>query len=111
MPSSPPPQFVQVAIPVPVDGLFTYRVPDGMRLLLGHAVQVSFGRRRLTGYVVGPAEGAPPGVKRLKSVERLLDPEPALNADQLRFCQWAAGYYLAGLGEVIGIRFVQCLLP
>lgn len=99
---SPAPRFVQVAIPVPVDGLFTYRVPEGMALELGHAVQVGFGRRRLTGYVVGPAEGPPPGVKSLKAVERLLDPEPALNAEQLRLCEWAAGYYLAGLGEVIG---------
>ena len=97
-----PDRYVQVAVPVPVDEPFTYRVPAGMSLRPGHAVQVSFGRRRLTGYVVGEADGPPPGVRSIKSVERLLDPEPALNPDQLRFCRWAAGYYLSGLGEMIG---------
>ena len=96
-----PDRYVQVAVPVPVDGPFTYRVPPGMELRIGHAVQVGFGRRRLTGYVVGESEQPPKGVRSIKPVERLLDPEPALNEEQLRFCRWAAGYYLTGLGEVI----------
>ncbi|MEC8423468.1 MAG: primosomal protein N', partial [Myxococcota bacterium] len=102
MPLFVPERFVRVAVPVPVDGLFTYGIPAGMDLRVGHAVQVSFGRQRMTAYVVGLADKPPPGVKAVKPVERLLDDEPALTEDQLRFCEWAAGYYLAGLGEVIG---------
>ncbi len=89
-------------MPLPVDDLFTYAVPDGLRVERGHAVQVSFGRRRLTGYVVALTDAAPPGVKRIKPIDRLLDDRPALSDDQLAFCRWAADYYLAGVGEVAG---------
>ncbi|MCK6504620.1 primosomal protein N' [Myxococcota bacterium] len=85
---------------LPLLETFTYRAPAGASLALGHAVQVPFGRRKVTGYVVGPGDPTVPE-ERLKEVDRLLDETPAFDADQLAFFQWIASYYLAGLGEVI----------
>ena len=94
--------LVEVAVSLPVDGPFTYAVPEGLTLELGHAVLVPFGRRRVAGYVVGPASAeAARELGTIKEVSRLLDPVPAFDPTQLRFFRWAAGYYLAGLGEVI----------
>ncbi len=85
------------AVAVPVPGTFTYR--SDLDLRLGHAVLVPFGSRRITGYVLGPAQASPG--QKLKPIDRLLDPEPAFNADQLRLYRWIAEYYRSGLGEVI----------
>ena len=59
MPASDQPHFaerpfVEVALPLPVRQNFTYRLPDSFSLAkLGARVLVPFGRRTLTGYVVG----------------------------------------------------------
>jgi len=92
-------RFVEVAVALPVDGPYTYRVPRGWELGLGHAVLVPFGGRSVAGYVVGQVER--PEVPRIKDVARLLDPVPAFDAVQLGFFRWAARYTLYGLGEVI----------
>ena len=91
--------FAHVAVARPVRGLFTYSVPDGMTLQMGHPVLVPFGRQRITGYVIDVAETT--DVKRTKPVHRLLDPTPVFDADQLRFFRWISAYYFAALGEVI----------
>lgn len=94
-------QFVQVAVALPVRGHFTYRVPSLLlgQVGVGHAVLVPFGPRKVTGYVV--ADAGTPDLKRIKPLDRLLDPRPAFDATQLRFFHWVARYYQAGLGEVI----------
>ncbi|NOY24914.1 MAG: hypothetical protein GXP62_03490, partial [Oligoflexia bacterium] len=91
---------VQIAVALPLMETWTYAVPKDTPLQLGHAVLVPFGRRRVSGYVVGPGD---PGLAsdRLKPIARLLDPIPAFDAAQLAFFQWIARYYLSGLGEVI----------
>jgi primosomal protein N' (replication factor Y) len=65
----------------------------------GSVVRVPFGRRTVTGFVVGPAAGPPPAsTKDLLAVD---DAELPLPADVMALCGWAAGYYLAPLGEVL----------
>ncbi|RME21714.1 MAG: primosomal protein N' [Deltaproteobacteria bacterium] len=98
--AEPPRPRVQLALALPVRDSFTYAVPAGMELSLGHAVLAPFGRQRVTGYVIGPGDPSVPEA-RLKAVTRLLDPVPAFDAEQLRFLQWIARYYQSGLGEVI----------
>ena len=93
--------FVEVAIPLPVDDLFTYRCAPGAAVSPGHAVQVTFGRQRLTGYVINVTSQRPEGVQRIRTIDRVLDETPALSDDQIAFCMWAADYYISGLGEVI----------
>ncbi|MCP4806130.1 MAG: primosomal protein N' [Proteobacteria bacterium] len=93
--------LVECAVAVPVDGRFTYRVPRALQatLRLGHTLLVPFGNRRVTGYVLGPGQAVTG--RKLKAIDRLLDPEPAFDAAQLRFFQWIARYYRSSLGEVI----------
>lgn len=97
---SPLPDIVDVAIPVPLDRTFSYRVPACLAssVAVGSRVLVPFGRRTMTGYVLGPA-GAIEG--ELKEIRQLLDPAPLFAPDELEFLRWVAGYYLHPLGEVI----------
>ena len=96
-----PPHIVEVAIPLPLEGSFHYLVPERLSPLAvaGKRVLVPFGRRKVTGYLLGDAEA--PGAGELKEVLEVLDEEPLFTAAELEFYRWIAGYYLHPLGEVI----------
>jgi primosomal protein N' (replication factor Y) len=96
-----PKKLVTVAVPLPVTNTFTYSVPDELasRAVVGARAVVPFGRRRLTGFIVGQT-GAP-GVKGVKDVLEVVDLGPVLDATMLKLASWIADYYLAPLGEVL----------
>lgn len=88
---------VEVAVPLPVFGRFSWIAPRP--LPPGASVVVPYGSRELTGWVVGPGE-QPAGVE-LKRVLTVVSEEPAFTLEQLAFYQWMSSYYLAPLGEVV----------
>ncbi len=91
--------LVDVALPLPIPRVFTYRVEqDG--LVAGTRVLVPFRGRRLIGWVTGPgAEPIEPA--RVRAVSAVLDREPTVPAELLRLCRWVADYYAAPLGQVL----------
>ncbi|MEK6372347.1 MAG: primosomal protein N' [Acidobacteriota bacterium] len=96
--------FAEIALPVAVHGTFTYAIPpelrDGVRL--GSRVEVPFGAKRTTGFVVGLVDSAPAKAAKIKSVRAVLDDEePALVPEIIELCRWAAEYYIAPLGEML----------
>ena len=92
--------IIEVAIPLPLDRTFHYSVPESLRpsVRQGVRVFVPFGRRKLTGYVMGPA-ASPAG--ELKDIIEILDTDPLFTPRELAFYRWISSYYLAPLGEVI----------
>jgi primosomal protein N' (replication factor Y) len=91
--------FCDVAIPVPLDTTFTYRVDGGMPVVVGGRVLVPFRQKRLPGIVVALHDVAPAVVA--KPVLRVLDHAPVLSGKLLELGQWVADYYMAPLGEVL----------
>ena len=92
-------EFCDVAVPVPLDAVFTYRVPDGMQPVVGGRVLVPFRSKRTPGIVM-ELHDRPPSVAA-KSILRVLDAQPALDDQLLQLGKWIANYYLAPLGEVL----------
>src|SRR5258705_8716847 len=92
------PEFSDVALPVPLDTAFSYRVPEGMEPAIGGRVLVPFRQQRLSGIVVDLHDRKPAVVT--KNVVSVLDAFPVLDAQLLRLGKWIADYYLAPLGEV-----------
>jgi primosomal protein N' (replication factor Y) len=92
------PDFCDVALPVPLDMVFTYQVPAEAAPVVGGRVLVPFRLRRMTGIVV-ELHGRKPSVKT-KSILRVLDVSPVLDQQLLRLGRWIADYYLAPIGEV-----------
>jgi len=94
------PQFCDVAVPVPLDRVFTYRLPEGVVLTAGSRVLVPFGRQRMIGIVTSVHDLVPKVVA--KNVLECPDPPgtPAVTAELLRLGQWISDYYLAPVGEV-----------
>ena len=94
------PRLAHVVPLSPVDGVYTYTVPDELaaEARAGARVVVPFGRRTLTGVVVETAEGDSSGLKTILDV---LDARPALTPELLGLTRWVAGYYLCSWGEAI----------
>ena len=98
-------EFAEVAVPVAVHGTFTYAIPPELRdaVRLGSRVEVPFGAKRNTGFVVGLSDSAPEGSK-IKPIHAVLDDdEPALLPEIIELCRWAAEYYIAPLGEMLRV--------
>jgi primosomal protein N' (replication factor Y) len=94
--------LVDVAVPYPVDKLFTYGVPEEFRgrVKPGSRVLVPFGPRRVTAYVIAE-RGNAPGAVRLRELAGLVDEEPLLTGALLDLARWMSAYYLYPLGEVL----------
>jgi primosomal protein N' (replication factor Y) len=97
----PPAAYLEIAVALPVWGTFTYRTrPDLLSAAVpGRRVLVPFGPRRVTGYVLGPAEASP--TNELKDILDVLDEEPLFTEDLIPFFRWIADYYIYPIGEVI----------
>jgi primosomal protein N' (replication factor Y) (superfamily II helicase) len=97
------PEFCDVALPVPLDTVFTYRIPDGMTPVVGGRVLVPFRQQRLSGVVTELHDRKPESKNRkvkTKNLIAVLDQAPVLDEELIRLGRWIADYYLAPIGEV-----------
>lgn len=95
-------QVVKVAVPVPLNRLFDYRVPAGMPgPQPGCRVQVPFGRRSLVGWVVESDAEPEIDQHRLLDVQRVIDLEPLFPDTLWSLLNWTWRYYQHAPGEVI----------
>ena len=92
------PEFCDVALPVPLDIAFTYRIPPETAPVVGGRVLVPFRQRRMTGVVIELHDRKPSVVT--KNIISVLDATPVLDDQLLRLARWIADYYLAPIGEV-----------
>jgi len=92
-------RFVDVALPVPLDSTFTYRL-DGTGEVphIGARVIVPWREQKLSGVVTSVHDNEPR--VKTKYVLRVLDSEPALSSTLMELGRWIAHYYIAPIGEV-----------
>jgi primosomal protein N' (replication factor Y) len=95
------PIYCDVSLPVPLDQVFTYLLPETLRhrVQIGSRVLAPFGTRKLAGVVLRTHSERPQSPPR--ELLRLLDEEPALNDELLKLGNWISSYYCAPLGEVL----------
>ena len=96
--------FIDVILPLPLDGLFTYSIPAPLveQVKIGVRVLVPFGRSKTYVGIVAKThkEDVPPREVQIKDILQVLDTEPILLDTQLRLWQWIADYYMSPIGEV-----------
>jgi primosomal protein N' (replication factor Y) len=95
------PIYCDVSLPVPLDQVFTYFLPETLRhrVRTGSRVLAPFGTRKLAGVVLRTHLERPQSPPR--ELLRLLDEEPALDDELLKLGRWISSYYCAPLGEVL----------
>lgn len=92
--------YADVILPVPLAGLFTYSVPEGMAVGVGVRVLVTFGRSKKYMGIVACLHNNKPEGYEVKPIIQLMDAEPIVTDNQLKLWQWIADYYMSPIGEV-----------
>ena len=95
-------QYADVILPVPLDGYFTYAVPQEAqgRVATGIRVIVPFGRsKNYVGVIARLHDDKPQGYE-VKPISVVIDTLPILLTGQLDFWQWISSYYMSPIGEV-----------
>ncbi len=95
--------YVNVILPLPLEGLFTYSVPASMEqsIMPYVRVKVPFGITKThTAIVVEITEQAPKEGITIKDIIAVLDSAPQLLHDQYRLWSWISAYYMAPLGDI-----------
>ncbi len=96
------PLFVEVIVPLAVEGSFTYRVPENLRqhVKIGTRVEVEFGKsKRYSGLILNISNST--RWLQIKDIIDVLDTEPIVTHYQISFWHWLAEYYVCSLGEIM----------
>lgn len=99
-------KYVDVILPLPLPGLFTYSVPEGMegRVVFGKRLLVPLGRsKKYIGMAVKMHDEKP--AFEVKPIEQVLDENPVLLERQYRLWSWISDYYMSPLGDVYNAAF------
>ncbi len=93
--------YVNVALNIPADKLFTYEVPENLQpaVQVGKRVFVPFGNRKRTGFIVAISDTCT--LAGVKPVQEILDDEPLFGDADLSFYSWIAEYFMYPLGKTL----------
>jgi len=93
-------RYVSVAVPGPLKKTFTYFLPASIPSLSpGQRLLVPFGRTRMVGFFLGPAQPVA-GVK-IKPIIRAIDTHSYFSRELFEFCIWMADYYFANPADCL----------
>ena len=94
-------RYVDVILPLPLDGTFTYSIPDEVeeKVVAGMRVLVPLGKSKKYIAMVADVHSEKPDFD-CKPIEKVLDQIPSLFPQQYRLWQWISDYYMSPLGDV-----------
>ena len=95
-------KFVEVILPLPLKGTFTYSLPKaiGGIVCVGCRVKVPLGNRKSYTALVAEVHDRAPQDYAVKPVMELLDTVPIVTSHQLQLWEWLSKYYLCSVGEI-----------
>jgi primosomal protein N' (replication factor Y) len=103
-------RYWKVAIPKPIDELYTY-FSDEENDLTGCRVLVPFGRKnQLLAAVVVEETTANEKIKP-KPITEIIDTVPAFDKNMLKFISWLSDYYIAPIGETFKVAIPAGISP
>ena len=94
-------KFVDIILPLPLDGVFTYSIPDHFldEVRFGVRLVVPFGKSKTYVGIAVRIHEEEPNFK-YKEVKAVLDQQPILHEAQYTFWKWIAEYYMSSIGDV-----------
>ncbi|MBM7420939.1 MULTISPECIES: primosomal protein N' [Chryseobacterium] len=104
-------QYAQIILPLNLKGTFTYKVPEEIQstIQLGMRVLVPFGGKKIYTGIVFELHDEEPTQFVAKEVISILDEQPILPLEQIKFWKWLSDYYLCNLGEIYRFSFPSSL--
>lgn len=98
-----PEQYADVILPLPLEGCFTYLIPDELTgsISPGMRVVVQFGVKKFYSALVRSVHNNKPESFTIKLVENVLDEKPIIFEGCFLLWEWISTYYHCTLGEVL----------
>ncbi|MEA4936834.1 MAG: primosomal protein N' [Paludibacter sp.] len=95
-------KYVDVVVPLPVSGTFTYAVPSEWedKVRIGMRVVVPFGNKKLYTGIIAVIHSLRPLQYEAREIVELPDEYPVLRRPQYKFWEWISEYYMCTVGEV-----------
>ena len=93
--------YVDVILPLPLEGTFTYSVPEHMvaQVRMGVRVLVPLGRSKTYTAMAVRLHSEKPEFET-RPIIQVIDAEPVLIEQQLHLWQWISTYYMSPIGDV-----------
>jgi len=95
-------KYVDVILPLPLDGFFTYALPSSLEdsVREGERVVVPLGKKKSYTAIVARIHNIAPQGYEVKLITQVLDPSPILLPNQYKLWRWISDYYLCPIGDV-----------
>ncbi len=94
--------FVNIILPIPIDGVFTYRCNDFCdSVAIGKRVLVNFGKSKFYAAIICEIHHQKPEHCLVKDIISVLDETPIVTPQQIKFWQWISEYYMSPIGDVM----------
>jgi primosomal protein N' (replication factor Y) len=95
--------YFELVFDLPLSRRFVYRSDDQGKAAVGKRAIVPFGRREMTGFVVGECAEKPEGLdeEAVKAIRRVVDQDPLFGEGEIELARWIAGFYLCSEGEAL----------
>ena len=107
---NPKKTYIEVVLPLPVEGSFTYSVPNKFQeVAKGQRVVVQFGVRKIYTAIILDIHNKKPELYQAKDIIAVLDESNVVNEKQLRFWKWISLYYMSKLGDVMNVALPSSL--
>ena len=96
-------KYADVILPLAVPLTYTFGIPLEWQELaqVGCRVEVQFGARKIYSGIIKRLHNQKPEVYDVKPIRSLLDKDPVVTTEQLKFWEWIASYYACSEGEVM----------
>ncbi len=98
-----PGQYADVILPLPMEGCFTYMIPEELsgKVAPGMRVVVQFGAKKFYSALVRSVHDNKPEGISIKLIENILDDKPILSENCFQLWDWISNYYHCSLGEIL----------
>lgn len=104
--------YVNVMLPVPLPGTFTYLLPSRFEGMVesGSMVKCIFGSKTYWGIVKNISEESPDNIK-IKEISDVIYPFAFIPQNILNYWNWISEYYLCPIGEVMQAAVPSKIIP
>ena len=95
--------YVNVILPLALPKLYTYSVGEEYihDIKVGKRVVVQFGKKKLYSAIIHSIQENAPDKYQTKNIIQVIDSDPIVIPNQIKFWEWMAEYYMCTLGEVM----------
>jgi primosomal protein N' (replication factor Y) len=102
-------KYIEVIVPLPLPGTFTYSIAEELYIDVGFRVIVPFGQSKYYTGIIYKIYDDNQKDFNVKEILDVIDDSPIITKKQLNFIEWISKYYMCSLGEAYNAALPSAL--